>query len=142
MAIAGVSLLGGIMPSASASDRSTKTALSCCKRPMRTPCSCCVPVTSRAQHGPILPSLNRGLQNLRSPQADSCSCQSNEVPAPSPKPASTDEGFRSGRDRAKTAERSADLVAHALNSPPSESFTHSTIASPFPVSLRNVRLLI
>ena len=48
MAIAGVSLLGGIMPSASASDRSTKTALSCCKRPMRTPCSCCVPVTSRA----------------------------------------------------------------------------------------------
>ena len=141
-AIAGISLLAGIAPSASASDRSAKSAPSCCKQPMRSPCSCCLPVTSHAVRGPIQPSLTRGSQSVSSPQARSCMCQANEVPVPSPKPASTDEGNRTGRDRAEPAERSAVSLANALKSPFREGLIHSTIASPFPVSLRTVRLLI
>jgi hypothetical protein len=142
LAIAGTSLLGGIAPSASASDRSTKTPKSCCKAPMRAPCSCCLPVTAPAERGPVLPSLTRRSQIASSPLARSCVCQTNEVPAPSPKRGSTDEGFRLGRDRAEPAERCASFVAHVLNSPPRARFIHSPIASPFPICLRNVRLLI
>jgi hypothetical protein len=141
-AIAGVSLLAGIVTSASAGDRSAKTAPTCCKQPMRAPCSCCLPVTSLAVRGPIQPSLIRGSETVSSPQARSCTCQAPEVPVPCPKPAPTDDGTRTGRDRAEPAERSAFSLAHALKSPHHEGSNHSMVASAFPISLRTIRLLI
>ena len=142
MAIAGVALLAGIAPSASASDRFPKTTRSCCKQPMRAPCSCCLPLTSHAMRGPIQPSLSPGSESVDSPQARSCMCQAPEVPVPSPKPAPTDDGNRTGRERSEPARRSAVSLASALKSAIHKGAIHSSIASPYPVSLRNVRLLI
>ena len=116
-AIAGVALLAGIAPSASASDRSAKTARSCCKQPMRTALQLLFagdfPCDVRTDPAVIESPVRRA--SVRHKPVCACARRP-EVPVPSPKPAPTEDGNRTGRERSEPARRCAVSLAIALKS--------------------------